>query len=736
MSISNLDYTSYNYLTNLASVNANEVNTDVLTKSDPEISDLQFDMMEGLNTNQTIQQQINSVISGLQSVGFWGSFWSTSTQTNAGATSRNEMTVNNSDVSNNGVTIGATSSQIKVLHDGVYNIQFSAQLDKTDSGRDEVDIWFRHNGLNIPDSNSVYNLDGNNAKTIAALNYMIRLSANDYIEIAWSSADTAARLFYQTANVDPVRPSTPSVIITVQQVMNAMAGPMGPQGPQGTPGAVGATGAQGPQGIPGDAGGPPGPQGPQGPPGDPGGPTGPQGPKGDKGNKGDTGAAGDGPVAYSALVLATTTAATLTGYIVSNNASQAAQNAILSGHTGDLTAQEAQIAQLEVDTQDQSWGTYTGTTFSRRVQVANTGLSVGTNGVYLGSSDASTFLYGLSASAPITSSTGTSQFNALLVGNNAEVVNDLTITSGVLYIQRNYAPATKKLVFYDDNSPNNSFDYLGFWTDEDDDTGALFLNCEIDGNAESAWNWYRGNGLGTARSLVKKLNHLQESTYAQVSSFLKGGGTQEIALLRDTGNNRVQINLLGKTAAGNDFDGQIVQDQGDGIDDNTGTMTIRSGGVNIEGVAAGVGIQSLAATSIQAGTSIAFTSNTGMTINSEDVTIETTVGAGTDLTLTNPTANAFLINCPNNSFTLQSTGAMTHTATSHTTTATTGNIDLTSTAGDINIVSTVGSITINTPTVFSTITIGNATSAVFINGLVSMPNAGNFSMVGSFFQQF
>ena len=61
MSINNLDYTSYNYLSNLASVNAYEVNTDVLTKTDPDISNLQFDMLEGINTNQTIQQQINGV---------------------------------------------------------------------------------------------------------------------------------------------------------------------------------------------------------------------------------------------------------------------------------------------------------------------------------------------------------------------------------------------------------------------------------------------------------------------------------------------------------------------------------------------------------------------------------------------------------------------------------------------------------------------------------------------------
>ena len=737
MSINNLDFTSYNYLTNQAAINAYEVNTEVLTKSpNPDITNIEFNQLDGIHTNETIQQQIDTINAGLQATGYWGSFWSTVTQTNAGATSVNLMTVNNSDPNNNDVVIGATSSQIKVLNFGAYNIQFLAQFDKTDAGIDEFDVWLRVNGANLADTTGKVQITENNGVALAAWNYMLELNANDYIEFAWFSPDVDMRLRYEPSQINPTRPAIPSVIITVQQIMNTMegpTGPTGPTGPSGTNGTNGTNGDTGPTGPTGPAGGPAGPTGPTGPSGGPTGPTGPEGPKGDKGNKGDN---GDGPVAYSALVLATTTAATLTGYIVSNNASQSAQNVIISGHTADLVSQGARMIDVERKTADQEWGLLTGTTFSRRVQVVNTGLSVGTNSVYLGSSEASTFLYGLSASAPVTSSTGTSQFNGLLVGNNAEVVNDLTITSGILYIQRNYAPATKKLVFYDDNSPNNSFDYLGFWTDEDDDTGALFLNCEIDGNAESAWNWYRGNGLGTARSLVKKLNHLQESTYAQVSSFVKGGGTQEIALLRDTGNNRVQINMLGKTAAGNDYDGQIVQDQGDGITDNTGAMTIRSGGVNIEGLAAGVAIQSVAATSIQAGTSIALTSNTELTINSEEVTIETTVVAGTDLTLTNPTANGFLVNCPNDSFTMQSTGTMAHTATVHTTTATTGDINLTATLGDINIISTAGAITINTPAVLSTISIGNATSAVFINGLVSMPNAGNFSMVGSFFQQF
>lgn len=257
MSISNLDYTSYNYLTNLASVNANEVNTDILTKSDPDITDLQFDMLEGINTNETIQQQIDGIIAGLETVGYWGVFWSNADQTNAGATSVNLMTVNNSDPNNNQVQIGATSSQIKVLNAGTYNIQFSAQFDKSDGGKDTVDVWFVKNGVNIPDSNSLFSLEGNNDKLIAALNLIVPLSANDYIQLAWHSADTALFLHHDVAGTSPTRPAVPSVIITVQQVTNIVAGPTG---------AIGPTGPTGPTAI-----------GPTGPAGGPTGPTGPTG---------------------------------------------------------------------------------------------------------------------------------------------------------------------------------------------------------------------------------------------------------------------------------------------------------------------------------------------------------------------------------------------------------------------------------------------------------------------------
>jgi hypothetical protein len=632
MSISNLDYTSYNYLTNLAIVNANEVNTDVLTKSDPDISDLQFDMLEGINTNQTIQQQIDGITAGLETIGYWGAFWSNVDQTNAGITSVNLMTVNNSDPSNNGVQIGATSSQIKVLNAGTYNIQFSAQFDKSDGGKDNVEVWFLKNGVNITDSNSIFSLEGNNDKVIAALNFMVTLNANDYIQIAWFSADINLLLYHDVAGTSPTRPAIPSVIITVQQVTNVLAGPTGAIGPTGPTGptAIGPTGP---------AGGPTGPTGPAGPSGGPTGPTGQTGP---------AGPGGDGPVAYAALALATATTATLTGYIISNNAVQVTQNAAIATNTADIATDEGRITILEVKTTDQSWGSLTGTTFSGRLNVGSTAA-----GVVLYPSATCSFGSGISASAAITSSAGTSQFSSLLVNTTAEITNDLTITNGTEFITRNTLTSTKKIVLYD-NTTGNNYDYLGFWTDSGT-ASKKFLNAEIDGVTGSAFQWYYGNGLGSARTLAKYLSSAEEIGYTPSAKFLKTSGfSQEINLLKDASNNIVKINMLGDTAGLNAFDGQIIQAEGNGVDDNRGTMTIQSGGLALNGLSAGIQATATTSTLIQSGTTTTLTSTGETEINSAALDIN-------------------------------ATGAITIDTSSTTAITSANTIDITSTGADINI---------------------------------------------------
>ena len=56
-----------------------------------------------------------------------------------------------------GVSIVA-GSRITFAHAGLYNIQFSAQLDSTAAGNKDVHIWFKKNGTNVVRSNTIINV--------------------------------------------------------------------------------------------------------------------------------------------------------------------------------------------------------------------------------------------------------------------------------------------------------------------------------------------------------------------------------------------------------------------------------------------------------------------------------------------------------------------------------------------------------------------------------------------------
>jgi hypothetical protein len=661
MSISNLDYTSYNYLSNLASVNANEVNTDILTKSDPDITDLQFDQLFGIDTTQTIQQQIDAITTALASSGYYGVYGSNNNPTNP-LTER--LLFFSQTLAQNGfsiVTFGGVASRITATYTGVYTIYYKINYQKVDATTSyDIRTWLMKNGVDVNYSTTIHTMPTTALWFQASGQFTIELAASDYLEVVWYSpnANASSDILDYQASAAPA-PQVSSQFVCIQQVSSAgpqgAEGATGPQGIQGIPGATGAAGAAGAAGAVGPQG-PKGDGGSQGPKGDKG-DQGNQGPQGDQGPKGDN---GDGPIAIAALALATTTAASLSGYIVTNNASQAAQDVIIAANTADIAIDEGRITLLEVKTQDQSYGALTGTTFARRVNITNTGVAVGPTSVYLGSSEASEFLYGLSATGNIstagtlTSTAGTSQMSSLLVNNNFEVTNDAFITAGELYITRSSLTSKKKIVLYDNNT-GNDYDYLGFWTDSGAGT-RKFLNCEIDGDANSAFQWYNGNGFGTARTLMKRLNPTIEDTFVGSSRFVKlDGSSQQIELTRILANNQVMINMLGDTAGVNLYDGQIIQDKGNSLDENRGTMTIQSGGIAINALNTGVNIQATSSAIFQSGTTINITSGTTLTTTSTGSTqINSTlldINASDDITIDTPetttiTAKGITLECP------------------------------------------------------------------------------------------
>jgi hypothetical protein len=148
--------------------------------------------------------------------GYCGTFYDTQIQTNSGANQVNLLKYRNSDITD-GISI-VTDNKITMANAARYNIQFSAQLDKTDSGVDFVDIWLRKNGSNVDHSNTRVEMPKVDAKLVAAWNWVVEASANDYFEIAWSSADADMRIYAEGTQTTPTRPAIPSVILTVTQV--------------------------------------------------------------------------------------------------------------------------------------------------------------------------------------------------------------------------------------------------------------------------------------------------------------------------------------------------------------------------------------------------------------------------------------------------------------------------------------------------------------------------------------
>jgi hypothetical protein len=122
----------------------------------------------------------------------------------------------------NGVRLVSTS-RLTADYSGLYNLQFSIQLSNIANSTEDVSIWFRKNGTNIPKSNSVFGLaPRKNASEpyyiVAALNYFVDLAKNDYVEIMWSTTNTAVTIDAKGTQTSPTRPATPSIITTMQYV--------------------------------------------------------------------------------------------------------------------------------------------------------------------------------------------------------------------------------------------------------------------------------------------------------------------------------------------------------------------------------------------------------------------------------------------------------------------------------------------------------------------------------------
>jgi hypothetical protein len=142
----------------------------------------------------------------------YGSFYDTITQLATTINTAKAVTFNSTDLSR-GVYLGTPTSRVYVDTPGIYNFDTSFQIHKTSGGVGLFFLWFRLNGVDVPDSASQIRVQGNDAEIFSSLNYFFDLNAGDYVEIIFSVDDLSVELLAEAATSP--HPGIPSIILTV-----------------------------------------------------------------------------------------------------------------------------------------------------------------------------------------------------------------------------------------------------------------------------------------------------------------------------------------------------------------------------------------------------------------------------------------------------------------------------------------------------------------------------------------
>jgi len=130
------------------------------------------------------------------------------------------MTLNTTDFSND---VSISSSKITVANAGIYNLQFSVQLENTDNAPQDVFIWLKQNGVDIAGSTGKVGMPARKGVSdpfhaIYGWNYFVSMTAGQYIEIYWSTTNAAVTIQFYPASASPTKPSTQSVVATLSFV--------------------------------------------------------------------------------------------------------------------------------------------------------------------------------------------------------------------------------------------------------------------------------------------------------------------------------------------------------------------------------------------------------------------------------------------------------------------------------------------------------------------------------------
>jgi hypothetical protein len=137
----------------------------------------------------------------------------------AAANTPTQVKIDETDLSN-GVTLNPLTGDVTIANAGVYNVQFSVQVENFSNDFEDTVVWFKVNGNAVPKSASYSTTPaihgGSPGATIMTVNIFYTFAANDVVALGWVSKEgtTAITSIPPSGGI----PQSPGVIFTVNKI--------------------------------------------------------------------------------------------------------------------------------------------------------------------------------------------------------------------------------------------------------------------------------------------------------------------------------------------------------------------------------------------------------------------------------------------------------------------------------------------------------------------------------------
>jgi len=129
-----------------------------------------------------------------------GLFYDTTTQSLSAVDTATPVEFGTTYINHDISVAGANNSQITVAKAGIYNFQFTATIESTNSSAKDVYIWINRSGTDVGYSARPYTISGSGTERTFSFNFNIDLQAEQYIELEWASGDTTVTLAAKAAS--------------------------------------------------------------------------------------------------------------------------------------------------------------------------------------------------------------------------------------------------------------------------------------------------------------------------------------------------------------------------------------------------------------------------------------------------------------------------------------------------------------------------------------------------------